>query len=171
MQYKQTALQLTLLLLSSVAYSQTTYLTQGAKENILLERMEIKAQTDSVLNFSKTRPFSRRQVIPALDRLDTLANQSKVDQFNLYTAQMGNLEWTSADRSRFASRKPWGKNFFQTPATLLRSTKRFLPIGKSRVAILCGKRKRQRPAPVSQHPRRGAAWPYCQQDRFCCLRI
>ncbi|HZH99529.1 MAG TPA: hypothetical protein VEX63_00195, partial [Flavisolibacter sp.] len=118
MQYKQTALQLTLLLCSSVAFSQTTFLTQGAKENILIERMEIKAQTDSVLNFSKTRPFSRRQVVPALDQLDTLANQSKVDQFNLYTAQMGNLEWTSADQSRFASKKPLWKNFFQTPATL-----------------------------------------------------
>src|SRR5829696_8705902 len=50
-----------------VASSQTTYLPQGARENILLERLEIKAGTDSILNFSKTKPFSRKQFVPAIE--------------------------------------------------------------------------------------------------------
>jgi len=50
-----------------LAFSQTTYLPQGAKENILLERLEIKAGTDSILNFSKTKPFSRKQVVPVIE--------------------------------------------------------------------------------------------------------
>src|SRR5689334_4601208 len=41
----------------------TTYLPQDARENIYLERLEIKTQTDSVLNFSKTKPFSRKYVV------------------------------------------------------------------------------------------------------------
>lgn len=118
MQYKQTVLRLLVVLLPAVSFSQTTYLTEDAKENILIERLEIKAQTDSVLNFSKTRPFSRRQIIPAINRQDSLVQLSKVDQYNLYTANLGNLEWALGSRPEYASKKPLWKHFFKTPATL-----------------------------------------------------
>src|SRR5215213_7832509 len=55
-------------LIPLAAISQTTYLPQDARENILIERLEIKAKTDSILNFSKTRPFSRRQFTPAVEK-------------------------------------------------------------------------------------------------------
>src|SRR6476660_7157032 len=84
MQFKQTLVRLFFLLISIPVFSQTTYLPQGAKENILIERLEIKAQTDSILNFSKTRPYSRRQVIPEINRLGSIAALSAVDQYNLY---------------------------------------------------------------------------------------
>ena len=61
MQFKQTLVRL--LLLPCFSFAQTTYLPQGDKANILIERLEIKAGKDSVLNFSKTKPFSRKQVI------------------------------------------------------------------------------------------------------------
>ncbi len=129
MQFKQSTLNppkaelmktffLFLISLPFVAFSQTTYLPQGAKENILLERLEIKAGTDSILNFSKTKPFSRRQFIPQLNRLDSIANLSKVDKYNLYTANLSNLEWAIGDREQFASKKPLWKHFYKTPATL-----------------------------------------------------
>ena len=119
MQIKQTLVRLLLLLFPVAGFSQTTYLPQGAKENILMERLEIKAQTDSVLNFSKTKPFSRRQFIPHINRLqDTVAGLSKVDIYNLYTANVSNLEWTIGDREEFASKKPIWKHFYKTPATL-----------------------------------------------------
>jgi hypothetical protein len=117
MQFKQTLVRLLFLLISIPAFSQTTYLQQGAKENILIERLEIKAQTDSILNFSKTRPYSRRQVIPEINRLDSIASLSPVDQYNLYTANLSNLEWAIGDRAQFASKKTLGKNFYKTPAT------------------------------------------------------
>jgi hypothetical protein len=117
MQFKQTLVRLLFLLISIPAFSQTTYLQQGAKENILIERLEIKAQTDSILNFSKTRPYSRRQVIPEINRLDSIASFSPVDQYNLYTANLSNLEWAIGDRTQFASKKALGKNFYKTPAT------------------------------------------------------
>ena len=107
-----------LLLFSLPAISQTTYFSQGAKEHLLLDRLEIKMQTDSILNFSKTRPFSRKQYIPQLNRMDSASRLSSVDQYNIYTTNLGNLEWVAGDREAYASKKPIWKHFYKTPATL-----------------------------------------------------
>ena len=123
MQYKQTLLRLAILLLPFAAKTQTTYLPQGAKENILIERLEIKAGTDSILNFSKIKPFSRKQIIPHLGRIDSVVSLSKVDEYNRYTALLSNLEWATGNRTDYASKKPWGKNFYQTPANLFEVNK------------------------------------------------
>ena len=123
MQYKQTLLRLAILFLPFAAKTQTTYLPQGAKENILIERMEIKAGTDSILNFSKTKPYSRKQFIPHLGRIDSLVTLSKVDEYNRYTAMLNNLEWATGNRTEYLSKKPWGKNFYQTPANLIEVNK------------------------------------------------
>lgn len=57
MQIKETLVRLTLILFPVACYSQTTYLPKDDKAYILLDRLEIKAQTDSILNFfqNKTR--------------------------------------------------------------------------------------------------------------------
>src|SRR5688572_15322946 len=99
------------------AVAQTTYFHEGAKENILIERMEIKLGKDSVLNFSKNKPFSRKQMIPRLEALDS-SNLSRVDRYNRYTALLNGLEWVSGDKSGFQSKKTVGKHFYKTPATL-----------------------------------------------------
>lgn len=104
--------------LSIKAFSQTTYLPEGARENILLERLEIKLRTDSILNFSKNKPFSRRQYISHLGRLDSPAMLSKTDAFNYRAAMLSNLEWATGDRNDYLSKKPVGKSFYQTPANL-----------------------------------------------------
>lgn len=117
MQYKQTLLKLFLILTPILSFSQTTYLPQGAKENILLERMEIKAGTDSVLNFSKTKPYSRQQFIPRLSRIDS-SLLTKVDAYNLYTALLSNLEYASGNRIQYLSKHPLAHRFFTTPANL-----------------------------------------------------
>lgn len=117
MQYKQTLLRLSILLLPFTAFSQTTYLPQGAQENILIERLEIKRGTDSVLNFSKTKPYSRRQFIPRLGRMDS-ATLSAVDQYNLHTAMLSNIEWATGERTQYLSKKPIWKHFYETPANL-----------------------------------------------------
>lgn len=140
MQFKQTLVRLTLILFPAACFSQTTYLPKDDKAYILLERMEIKAQTDSTLNFSKTKPFSRRVDIPVLERyyssgnlvnsagkipvttdesirkIDEVgASLSKVDIYNAEHALMDNIEWTD---QRFESRKAIAKNFYRTPANL-----------------------------------------------------
>ena len=124
MQYKQrhskplSGLLKTLLfsfLFPAAAYSQTTYLPQDARENVLIERMEIKAVTDSVLNFSKTKPYSRAQFIPALQKVATGMPLSKVDAYNLYMAQASNIEYAT-NRDSIVSKKRFLKTFYKTPA-------------------------------------------------------
>lgn len=129
MQYKENprllmrAAAFLLFLLPVSVFAQTTYLQQGDKQNILLERLEIKAGTDSVLNFSKTRYYSRRQFMPrtieAYYKKD--AAMSKVDRHNLRSMMLNNQEWlvsAGRDISEFKSKKPVGKRFYQTPADL-----------------------------------------------------
>ncbi|RYY59096.1 MAG: hypothetical protein EOO12_16545, partial [Chitinophagaceae bacterium] len=116
MQYKQ-CLGAAFVLLPFLSSAQTTYLPQDAPENVLLERMEIKAGHDSVLNFSTAKPLSRKHFIPALQRLDS-TTMTPVDRYNLYLAKVSNLEWVAEPWENFASRKPILKNFYRTPGTL-----------------------------------------------------
>ncbi|WP_132052965.1 hypothetical protein [Pseudocnuella soli] len=117
MQVKTTALKLLVALFPFAAGAQTTYLPLHAKENVLLERLEIKAGTDSVLNFSKTRPLSRKAVVPQIEGIEDLL-QSESDRYNWYSAMAGNLEWISGDPSGYESKKPIWKHFYKTPANL-----------------------------------------------------
>lgn len=114
MQFKQTLVRLFFLLVPFAAFSQTTYLPQGARENILLERLEIKEQTDSIFNFSKTKPFSRKQFIGRLSQTDS-ATLTKADQYNFHIAMASNIEW-AAGRSHYAAKKSFLKNFYNTEA-------------------------------------------------------
>ena len=116
MQFKQTLACGLFLFAAFSMHAQTTYLPQGAKENILLERLEIKLGRDSVLNFSKNKPFSRKQYIGHFSRLDSTVLNSASDRYNWYSAMVNNLEWASGSRTDYASKKPLGKTFYQTPA-------------------------------------------------------
>lgn len=122
MQFKQTLVRLLFILLPFSVSSQTTYLQQDAKENILAERLEILAQKDSILNFSKTKPLSRKQLVNAVTGYKAMHPGivlSKTDEYNLQGIYRNNLEYVPANiRDSIASRKPWGKNFYRTPANL-----------------------------------------------------
>jgi len=129
MQFKQTLVRLFFLLVPFTVFSQaTTYLPQDARENILLERFEIKAQTDSVLNFSKIKPFRSRYVISQLKKvweLDMYGGPSKqknhrspltdVDYGNLLRAFENNSEYFS-DSIFFKSKRPFLKTFYKSPS-------------------------------------------------------
>ncbi|MEJ0104033.1 MAG: hypothetical protein WDO19_16360 [Bacteroidota bacterium] len=104
------------------ASSQTTYFPQGDKQNILLERMEIKAGKDSILNFSKTKPLSRKYIVPGVaEYVQQYGNSlSKVDAYNLRSFYLNNLEYVpAAERDQYNSKKAILKSFYKTPANLL----------------------------------------------------
>src|SRR4051812_48835713 len=100
MQFKQTLVRLTFALsfpkkyisfitvvvaMPFMALSQTTFVPQGDKQNIFLERLEIKLGKDSVLNFSKTKPLLRKYAARRAYEYDHEygLNLSKVDAYNL----------------------------------------------------------------------------------------
>ncbi|MET0391991.1 MAG: capsule assembly Wzi family protein [Chitinophagaceae bacterium] len=112
-----------IVLLPMLVAAQTTYLPQGDKQNILLERLEIKAQGDSILNFSKTRPFSRgKYVINGVREyleLHGSDGMSKADQYNINSVFRNNTEYlTDGEREAYGSKKPIWKSFYRTPANL-----------------------------------------------------
>lgn len=123
MQFIKTLVRLLVFLFPIVSFAQSTYVPAGDKQNILLERLEIKAQRDSVLNFSKTKPFNRSKYVingvrNFLETHDS-STLSRVDAYNLQSLYKNNIEWLSADEAgRYRSRKPFLKAFYKTPANL-----------------------------------------------------
>ncbi|HQV55197.1 MAG: hypothetical protein IPN82_14460 [Chitinophagaceae bacterium] len=121
MQFKQTLSRLILILLPFSAFSQSTFLPQGDKANILMERLEIKSRTDSFFNYSKTKPFSRRHVVNAVNHYveQPGVKLSKVDKYNIERLYMNNLEYVPvADHSKYLSKKKFIRKFYSTPANL-----------------------------------------------------
>jgi hypothetical protein len=122
MQFKQTLVRLLLIFCPVVAIAQTTYLPQGDKANIVMDRLEIIAGKDSAFNFSKTKPFGRRQVIGAVENFVKKAGAnslSKVDAYNLHSLYLNNLEYVpAAELATYKSKKPILKNFYTSPANL-----------------------------------------------------
>ncbi|MEO5945305.1 MAG: hypothetical protein ABIP79_00700 [Chitinophagaceae bacterium] len=121
MQFKQTLSRLILILLPFSAFSQSTFLPQGDKANILMERLEIKSRADSFFNFSKTKPFSRKHVVNAVNHYveQPGVKLSKVDKYNIERLYMNNLEYVPvAEHSKYLSKKKFIKKFYSTPANL-----------------------------------------------------
>lgn len=121
MQFKQTLVRLALILVPFSLHSQTTFLPPGDKAGLLMERLEIKARTDSFFNFSKTKPFSRRHVMAAVNQYAKLTGVklSKTDTYNIRSLNMNNMEWVAeGDRMQYQSKKPVAKSFYKTPASL-----------------------------------------------------
>jgi hypothetical protein len=104
------------------AFSQSTYFQQGSKENILLERLEIKAQKDTVLNFSHIKPFNRKWWVNRLEAIkaDSIAvDLTSIDKYNLERSLMNNLEWVRGDKESLKSKKSLWNTFFKTPANFV----------------------------------------------------
>jgi hypothetical protein len=122
MQFKKTLVRLLVIFFPIASVSQTAYLPQGDKANILMDRWEIKAGTDSIFNFSKTKPFSRQHVINAVNSYANRVGKSalsKVDAHNLRSLYINNLEYLSAEeRALYKSKKTVLKSFYTSPANL-----------------------------------------------------
>src|SRR5262245_30391194 len=112
---------LSTIILSNSVFSQSTYLSQGAKENIIIDRLEIIAQKDSILNFSKTRPVNRQhmmQAVMAFKQKYPGIVLSKTDEYNLNGVYLNNIEYIADSlRGNFKSKKKLGP-FYTTPANL-----------------------------------------------------
>ena len=111
-----------LLLGPALAFSQSTYFQQGSKENILLERLEIKAQKDTVLNFSFIKPFNRKWWVNRLEAIkaDSIpVSLTPIDKYNIDRSLLNNLEWVTRDKENMKSKKDLWNTFYKTPANLI----------------------------------------------------
>lgn len=117
--------------------AQSTYLNQGVKEYHFIDRLEIKQQTNTDLNFSTAKPYSRKAIIQQAEFLDSARmgykdstgvdiyqkwsdlNLSEVDEYNMRSLMMNNSEWVTGSKEDFISKKPLFNTFYKTKANML----------------------------------------------------
>jgi hypothetical protein len=134
MQIIKSFVKLLVFVLPLGAAAQSTYLNQGSKEAHFIDRMEIKQQTNTDLNFSTLRPFNRKYIVKEATFLDsarmgykdstgvdkyrewTDLDLSDVDEYNLQSLLMNNSEWVTTPKENFLSAKPVLKSFYKTKA-------------------------------------------------------
>ena len=117
-------------------FSQTTYLPEGSKEYQVIDRIEIKQGSNSNLNFSSLKPYSRRSIVQEAEHIDSInlydgslignANGADVksfltpiDKYNLHSLLMDNSEWVTGSKESFESKNPILKTFYTTKPNLL----------------------------------------------------
>ena len=137
MQIIKSLAKLLIFIFPVTAGAQSTYLTQGSKEYHFIERLEIKQQKNTNLNFSSLKPYSRKSIVEEAQLLDsarmgykdptgqdkfknyTDLNLTRVDEYNLRSLYMNNSEWVTVPHADFASRRPILKTFYTTKPNLL----------------------------------------------------
>lgn len=118
-QFKKLSVLILLFILPFLANGQSNNFPQGSKETILLERLEIKYQTDSVLNFSQFRNFNRKwwaQRLLQIQKDTSKKDITTIDKYNITRSLMNNLEWVEGDSTPYLSKKKLHNGLFVTPA-------------------------------------------------------
>lgn len=112
---------LLILSISLIVTAQSVYLPQGNKHAQLIDRLEIKLQTDPSLNLNTAKPLNRRSVVNDAERADSLFRAgrlqlSPIDEYNLQRLLMNNSEWVKGDKSSFLSRKSLWNTLYRNKA-------------------------------------------------------
>jgi hypothetical protein len=138
MQIIKSCINLLVVFCPLAGFAQSTYLTQGDKGTHFVDRLEIKQQRNTDLNFSTLKPFNRRYVVRQAEFLDsarlgyidsssgkdkfrewTDLELTKVDEFNLRSFLMNNAEWVTTPKEEFRSRKSIFNTFYKTKPNML----------------------------------------------------
>lgn len=98
MKYLSLEVLIIFIFVSFQSSAQSDYISLGARQYDLLDRLEIKLGNDSILNFSTVRPFDRRVITNRLEYVQSLvANHkislSRVDLYNLDLTLKDNFNW------------------------------------------------------------------------------
>jgi len=106
--------------------AQSALLPQQSKHLYFLDRLDIKSGKVSDLHFSAGHPYNRqylvnyvKAMVDSTENTDSTVVLTTIDQYNLRSFYMNNLEWLKKDRSLFASKKPIWNKLYQTPANFL----------------------------------------------------
>lgn len=107
----------------SVKYStaQADFIELGSRQYNFLDRMEIKLQRDSVLNFSCVKPYDRKIITQRLEYIDSLQKAgsiklSKVDKYNLDLALKNNFDWRKGlGDTSLQFKNLWSKKHLDAP--------------------------------------------------------
>ena len=114
MQSIKTLYKIILLLVPFVSTAQSSYIEQGSKDYILLERLEIKTRSE-VLNSSYIKPFNRKIITAEVEMIDSLQrNKNRVanavtaiDRYNIIRFLMAGKEYTQSTSSFNNKKNPF----------------------------------------------------------------
>jgi hypothetical protein len=121
----KTIVPLTFLLFPFSLLAQSTYLPQGTKHQVLLDRLEILLQNNDDLNLSTAKPLSRKIAVRIAEYADSAQKASggkllsRTDEYNLQSLLMNNSEWVEGDSVKFLSKKSLWNTFYKTKANFL----------------------------------------------------
>jgi len=137
MQIIKSLLKLLVFICPVAASAQSTYLPQGDKGYQFIDRLEIKQQTNTGINYSTLKPYNRRYIVQETEYIDSLrlANFSSttgslhpkltaVDEYNMNSFLMNNTEWVTGSKASFASKKAVLKSFYGTQPNLVEINKK-----------------------------------------------
>ncbi len=138
MQFIKSLTKLLFFICPAFATAQSTFLTPGSKDIHFVDRLEIKQQKNTNLNFSSVRPFNRKYIVEQVEFIDSarlgyvdsLTNKDKyiewdsqaltdIDEYNLNSFLMNNSEWVTGPKKEFQSKKSILKNFYTTKPNFL----------------------------------------------------
>ncbi len=130
MQYIKNALLQLILVCPFMATAQSSFLPTGDKAYELIDRLEIKQQTNTDLNFSTLKPYNRKYIVEEVMFLDSIRHLlldsskkklslTRIDEYNLNQFYMNNREWKVDFKEADSSRKPILKSLYKTRANLV----------------------------------------------------
>jgi len=121
MQIREYLLRAAFIFVPAVSFSQTTYVPLSGKEAWLLDRMEIKLQTNNDFNLSTVKPYMRSVYVRQAEITDSLvaagknaAQFSKTDLYNMDRFLANNSEYAMHEKGGWKSAKPWSNVFYPT---------------------------------------------------------
>lgn len=90
------------LIIPIISFGQSSFIIQGSKDEMLLERLEIKARVEG-LNHSFVKPFSRKMVMQDVQYIDSLQRSKNrmaafitpIDKHNIQRFYQNNVEWAN----------------------------------------------------------------------------
>lgn len=115
-------------------FAQSTYLNQGVKDFHIIDRLEIRFQNNTGLNFSTLKSYNRKHIIQEASLIDSvrlglkdsiaeykklktgIRKFSAADEYNMQSLFMNNAEWGSLYRQSFTSKYPLLKTFYTSKA-------------------------------------------------------
>jgi hypothetical protein len=138
MQFIKSLFKLLFFICPAFATAQSTFLTPGSKDVHFVDRMEIKQQRNTNLNFSSVRPFNRKYIVEQVEFIDSARlgyadsathrdkyvdwnsqDLTDLDEYNLTSFLMSNTEWVTGPKKEFLSKRPFLKTFYKTKPNFL----------------------------------------------------
>lgn len=138
MQFIKSLFKLLFFICPALATAQSTFLNPGSKDVHFVDRMEIKQQRNTDLNFSAVRPFNRKYIVEQVEFIDSARlgyidkttqkdkyvewnsqGLTDLDEYNLTSFLMNNSEWVTGPKKDFLSKRPFLKTFYKTKPNFL----------------------------------------------------